>query len=97
MQVEQYWFPRDADGRLEIDGRNKIGFVDGYHIDIVLRDTFLADFVNEKKETIYKVNEVGYDEIKIEISDDIETAERQRIENLVDFISRIGELNNVRV
>ena len=76
MQVEQYWFPRDADGRLQIDGRNKFGFVDGYHIDIVLRDSFLADFVNEKKETIYKVDEVDYDEIIIEISDEIEAAER---------------------
>ena len=97
MQVEQYWFPRDIDGRLQLDGRNKAGFVDGYHIDIVLRDSFLADFVNEKKETIYKVNEADYDEIVIEISDDAEVAEHLRITNLVELISRISEINDVRV
>ena len=83
MQVEQYWFPRDIDGRLQVEGRNKTGFVDGYHIDIVLKDSFLADFVNEKKETIYKVDEADYDEIVIEISDEAEAAERLRITNLV--------------
>lgn len=97
MQVEQYWFPRDIDGRLQVEGRNKTGFVDGYHIDIVLRDSFLADFVNEKKETIYKVDEAEYDEIVIEISDEAEAAERLRITNLVELISSISDINNVQV
>ena len=80
-----------------MDGRSDIGFVDGYHIDVVLRDSFLSDFVNEKKETIYQVNSNNYNPIVIEISDDVETAEGQRIDNLVKFITRIAELNGVDI
>ena len=56
--------------------------------------------VNEKKEAIYKVsngNDANYDEIHIEISEENEVAEGQRIENLVSFITRLGELNGVKV
>ena len=97
MQVEQYWFPKDVNDKLQVEGRDKTGFVDGYHIDIVLRDSFLADFVNEKKETLYQVADTAYDEILIEVSDDLETAEGIRIANLVSYIERIGELNSVIV
>ena len=82
---------------MQVEGRDKTGFVDGYHIDIVLRDNYLADFVNEKKETLYQVADNAYDEILIEVSDDLEAAEGQRIAHLVSFIERIGVMNNVRV
>ena len=97
MQVEQYWFPKDVNDKLQVEGRDKTGFVDGYHIDIVLRDSFLTDFVNEKKETLYQVADNAYSDILIEVSDELETAEGQRIGNLVSFIEKIGELNSVRV
>ena len=97
MQVEQYWFPKDVNDKLQVEGRDKTGFIDGYHIDIVLRDRFLADFVNANKETLYQVADNSYDEILIEVSDDLEAAEGQRIANIVSFIERIGELNGVRV
>lgn len=67
----------------------------------MLRDSFINDFINSKRDAIYSVvdstNSDYYDDIQIEISDQIEETEGMRIDNLVSIITRLSDLNGIRV
>ena len=78
------------------------GFKDGYHIDIVLRDSFLNQFISDKKdELLIRRSETIKEPIVLRygISSDAESdpAIVERITTLSSFIQKLANLNGVSV
>ena len=98
MEVNQFFFGKG--GLTTFQAGN--GFRDGYHVDIVLREAFLNQFIREKSDELLVANldnERRKMPIKLEVSSvgSQDTGTDSRVVTLCNFIKKIGHLNDVIV